>query len=233
MYGLSKEEKLKFIVKTSKEMGVTSNEYGDNTKISTMGAHNILTGSSKNPRVKNLNIMLEYLINLQQKKRVYNKDEVLSLVEEPSLDINKHIPKITKDRVVPFYNLEISGSNINNFDDAKEFIEFYIDYKPLNDCTAYLPYFGNSMYPMYTSGNTLAVQQITNFDIILWGEPHLIFTSPNANNYKTVKCIHKHNEESKIILRAINPKYEGDIIINKSDILSLYLVKGKIELNEL
>lgn len=89
------------------------------------------------------------------------------------------------------------------------------------------------MYPLYKSGNTLAVKLIKNHDIILWGEPHLVITNENANNYKTVKCIHQHPDAKKIILRAKNPDYSGDIVINKSDIISLYIVKGKIELNKL
>lgn len=231
MYGLTKEEKLDFIIETSKKMGITPYDYGQNTSISDLGARNILTGISKNPRTKNLNIMLEYLISIQEKRNPDTKQEISSLVSEPSQQ--QYYPRITKDRVVPFYNIEISGSFISNFDDAKEFIEFYIDYKPLNDCTAYLPYFGNSMSPMFSSGNTLAVKQITNFSVILWGEPHLIITNENANSYKTVKCIHQHNDPDKVILRAINPEYKGDIIVSITDILSLYLVKGKIELNDL
>lgn len=230
MFGLTKEEKLQFIIEKSEELGITSYEYGQNTEISDLGARNILTGESKNPRTKNLNVMLEYLQTKIVGSNLHNKHENLPFLKEPN---SKYLPIITNDRVVPFYNIEISGSFISSFDEAKEYIEFYIDYKPLNDCTAYLPYFGNSMAPMYTSGNTLAVKQINNFDIILWGEPHLIITNEEANNYKTVKCIHQHPDHSKIILRALNPDYAGDIVVEKKNILSLYIVKGKIELNEL
>lgn len=61
MYNLSKEEKLRFIIEKSKELGISPYEYGQNTDISDLGARNILTGESKNPRTKNLNIMLKYL----------------------------------------------------------------------------------------------------------------------------------------------------------------------------
>ena len=231
MYGLTKEQKLKFIIEKSEELGISSYEYGQNTEISDLGARNILTGESKNPRTKNLNIMLRYLENKVVGTELHNKSENSSLLAEPNNKI--YLPKITKDRVVPYYNIEISGSNFSSFTEAKEHIEFYIDYKPLNDCTAYLPYFGNSMSPMFSSGNTLAVKQIVNLNIILWGEPHLIITNADANSYKTVKFIHKHNDPDKVILRALNPEYSGDIMINKKDILSLFIVRGKIELNDL
>lgn len=61
MYDLTKEEKLDFIISKSKELGVTSYDYGKNTELSDLGARNILNGISKNPRTKNLNIMLKYL----------------------------------------------------------------------------------------------------------------------------------------------------------------------------
>lgn len=76
MYGLSDKEKLDFIIKTSKELGITANDFGENTKLSTMGAYNILNGISTNPRTKNLNIMLEFLE---------------SKVTGTALDINPHM----------------------------------------------------------------------------------------------------------------------------------------------
>ena len=87
MYGLTNEEKLKFIIKTSNELGVTAYEYGQNTKISELGARNILSGESKNPRTKNLNIMLQYL----ESKVVgtgYKEETVLKLVKEPDDEKN-------------------------------------------------------------------------------------------------------------------------------------------------
>lgn len=76
MYDLTKDEKLKFIIEKSEELGITSYEYGQNTSISDLGARNILTGESKNPRTKNLNIMLEYLM-----KKVTGTN--LALASEP------------------------------------------------------------------------------------------------------------------------------------------------------
>lgn len=61
MSDLTKEDKLDFIIKKSKELGITSYEYGQNTSLSDLGARNILTRVSTNPRTKNLNIMLDYL----------------------------------------------------------------------------------------------------------------------------------------------------------------------------
>lgn len=119
------------------------------------------------------------------------------------------------------------SNNINNTP------EFYVDFQPFNDCTAYLPIYGDSMYPHFSSGEIVAVKKVSNHDIILWGEAYLIITDTNANNMKTVKLLYPHEDEDKIILRASNPEYKGDTIIPKSSILNLYIVKGKITRKQL
>lgn len=63
MNQLKNEDVLKIIISKSKELGITAYEFGANTSISTMTAHNILSGDSINPRRKTLNIMLQYLEN--------------------------------------------------------------------------------------------------------------------------------------------------------------------------
>lgn len=61
MKELTVEEKLNYIIKKAEELNITAYEFGNNTEISTLGASNILNGTSKNPRMKNLNIMLQYI----------------------------------------------------------------------------------------------------------------------------------------------------------------------------
>lgn len=173
MYGLTKEQKLKFIRETSKKLGISSYDFGKNTLLSDLGARNILDGISKNPRTKNLNIMLDYLESIQTGTHLRGHPNFL---QDPPPD-SYHRPLKTKLELVPYYNIEIAGLNIKTLEEAQQHIEFYIDYKPLNDSTGYIPYFGQSMYPMFKSGNTLAVKRIFNFNIILWGEAYLIITN--------------------------------------------------------
>lgn len=96
-----------------------------------------------------------------------------------------------------------------------------------------MPVVGDSMYPKYASGEIIAVKQIFNLDVVQWGEAYLVITNGNANDLRTIKLLHPHDDESKIILRASNPNYKGDTVINKEDILSLFLIKGKITRNQL
>lgn len=130
--------------------------------------------------------------------------------------------------LVPFYNIDVNATIVNSLDDIKETPEFYVDFKPLNDCTAFLPIFGDSMYPRFTSGEIIAVKQINNPNIILWGEPYLIITDSDANNMRTLKLLYQHPDDHKVILRACNPDFAGDTVINKDNIINLFIVKGKV-----
>lgn len=135
---------------------------------------------------------------------------------------------------VPYYeDIQATGGIITSYEDYPETPSFYIDYEHFNDCTAYLPVTGDSMFPQYCSGEIVAIRRIFNFDVILWGEAYLVVTNGNANDLRTIKLIFPHEDQSKIILRACNPDYKGDTVINKEDILFLYIIKGKIKRNQL
>lgn len=139
----------------------------------------------------------------------------------------------TQGESVPFYNISISEIDFNDAGIWKESPEYYVNYRPFNDCNAYLPIYGDSMYPKYASGEIIAIKEVSNYDIIQWGEAYLVVTSEKANNMATVKLIFEHANERKLILRASNPNFKGDMIIQKSSIVKLYLVKGKITRNQL
>ena len=135
---------------------------------------------------------------------------------------------------VPYFeDISATGGIITSYCDFKETPTFYINYEHFNDCNAYVPVVGDSMHPQYCSGEIVAIKRILNFDILLWGEAYIVITNDNANNLRTLKFIHPHEQDSKVILRACNPEYKGDTVINKEDILCLFIVKGKIKRNQL
>lgn len=157
-------------------------------------------------------------------------DVLLGLEEElKDTPLKLNLPKSG----VPYYDIDVTATITESFNDVKESPEFYVDFRPFNDCTAYLPIFGDSMYPTFASGEIIAVKRIENKDVILWGEAHLIITNAMANNMKTVKLLFPHEDSEKIILRASNPNFKGDTVIPKESILNLYIVKGKITRKQL
>lgn len=135
---------------------------------------------------------------------------------------------------VPYYDdIEATGSILSINMGTPEIPTFYINYEHFNDCTAYVPVVGSSMHPYYCSGEIVAVKRIFNMSIIQWGEAYLVVTNDSANSLRTIKLVFPHKDENKIILRACNPEYIGDTTIDKKDILSMFIVKGKITRNQL
>lgn len=134
---------------------------------------------------------------------------------------------------VPFININPAEITHGKFDILREKPEYYVNFRPFNDCDAYLPVYGDSMYPKYASGEIIAIREVPNKDIIQWGEAYLIITNEFANNITTVKLLFEHHTMNKIVLRASNPNYKGDTILERSAIKKLFIVKGKITRNQL
>lgn len=140
-------------------------------------------------------------------------------------------PVISAGSGVPFYNVNLSETEVEDLVLMEDKPEYFVNYRPFNDCTAYLPVYGDSMYPKYASGDIIAVKEIKNLEVIQWGEAYMVITNENANHLKGIKILHEHPNRDKIILRSSNPNYKGDMVINRSDIVSLYIIKGKITRN--
>lgn len=134
---------------------------------------------------------------------------------------------------VPYFNVNLSDLSFDGFGMLKEAPEYYVNYRPFNDCDAYLPIYGDSMYPRYSSGEVIAVREIKNFNIIQWGEAYLVVADERANNITTVKLLFEHQNEEKIVLRSCNPNYVGDTVIDRDMIKRLFIVKGKVTRHQL
>src|SRR5690606_12340216 len=59
---------------------------------------------------------------------------------------------------VPFFDVNLTQLQAGLPDIFSESTpEYYVDYQPFNDCTAYLPVYGDSMYPRFVNGEIIAV----------------------------------------------------------------------------
>ena len=167
-----------------------------------------------------LDVSKDYLLLNESNEDIFNEDKP---------DYKKKIR--TKKNRVPVYEIDVTSSIVSSFSDIKEIPSFYMDYEPFNDCDAVVTNYGDSMYPDYKNGERLAVKKIVNFDVLNWGETYLVITDAEANDLKTVKRLHPHEDNDKIILRAGNPRYAGDTVIFKTNVLALFAVKGKVSQN--
>ena len=129
---------------------------------------------------------------------------------------------------VPFYNITATAHLSEVLDNNYVLPDYYVDYQPFNDCTAYVPVYGDSMLPRFSSGDVIALKQLNNLSLILWGEAYVVVTTEEANSLCTLKLVFAGSAAEEVILRSTNPEYTGDMLIHKRDIVSLFIVKGKI-----
>ncbi|WP_270399370.1 S24 family peptidase [Candidatus Alistipes pullistercoris] len=141
--------------------------------------------------------------------------------------------KITEKRGIPFYDINVTASIAESFNDIPEVSQYLISYPPLNDCCAAFPVYGESMEPDFFAGEVVLVKEITNVDSMLWGEPYLVITNANCDNLRTIKNVYLSEDRCKFILRATNPRFSGDTIIDRNDVLKIFLIKGKINRRQL
>lgn len=134
---------------------------------------------------------------------------------------------------VPFFNVNLTEMTFGGLQVFQDPPEYYVNYRPFNDCDAYLPIYGDSMSPKFTSGEIIIVKEIRNRDIIQWGEAYLVVTDEQANNITTVKLLFEHPNPEKIVLRSLNPEFKGDTVIQRGGIKRIFLVKGKVTRNHL
>ena len=100
----------------------------------------------------------------------------------------------------------------------------------LEECTLFPVVYGDSMLPDYAPGEILMCKQITNLDIIPFGEAYYLELKESANSLSFVKLVFD-KDASSFIVRSKNPEYKGDIVLQKNDIERLYIVMGKIKRN--
>lgn len=134
---------------------------------------------------------------------------------------------------IPFYNVDPTDVDLESLIVNEEVVEYYVNYKPFNDCSAYLPVFGDSMYPRYAAGEIVAVKAITNFNVLQWGEAYLVITDDFTNKIRSIKNVHEHPDSNKLVLRSSNPNFKGDTVIDKKNIKEMYIIKGKITRNSI
>lgn len=89
MYGLTKKQKLDFILKQIAELELTSYDIGKKTNLSISGIEKIINGTSKNPQEGTLNKILEFLENKVVGMNLGKQNEV----NEPSEEYKNNTPE--------------------------------------------------------------------------------------------------------------------------------------------
>ena len=103
-----------------------------------------------------------------------------------------------------------------------------IDVPNYGDCTDAVNIYGDSMFPMYQTGDVIILKEWFE-SFIIYGLAYLIVTKLGN---RMVKILRKSEDESKIICHSVNKDFD-DFEIKKSDILRLFVVKGRISKSDM
>ena len=135
-------------------------------------------------------------------------------------------PSFSGDRQrIPFYDMDVTAGIVEAYPDT-ETPAYSINFAPVNDCTAALPVYGESMEPGIRSGDIVFVRELHNRTTLQWGEIYLVVTDETCDNMRTIKRVYPHPDGQHYILRADNPTYKGDTIIPVASVLKIFFVKG-------
>lgn len=124
---------------------------------------------------------------------------------------------------IPFYNSGLLEFSLDA--DSKEHTPLYnIQIPSLSNCDFAATCVGNSMHPDIPSGSIVALKEV-NFNNILFGEIYFIVT----DSYSTIKYLRQvEGDDSKYRLVPKNTTEFDEVILDKSQIRRLFLVKGVI-----
>ena len=126
---------------------------------------------------------------------------------------------------VPFFDMDVTAGIVEAYPDT-EAPAYTINFAPVNDCTAALPVYGESMEPGIRSGDIVFVRELHNRTTLQWGEIYLVVTDETCDNMRTIKRVYPHPDGQHYVLRADNPTYKGDTVIPIASVLKIFIVKG-------
>lgn len=130
----------------------------------------------------------------------------------------------SKPNRIPFYCFDVMASVESEETLLNTKPTCYYELPGFADCLAAFPVYGDSMKPKILNGDVVVISEKVPEEKILWGETYLVVTDA----WRVIKTVHPGETEEFLVLRSINPNYEGDTAVNKSDIRGLYLIKGKV-----
>jgi len=131
-----------------------------------------------------------------------------------------------KDVQIPYYEANVRMGSGNNFGEQVKNASYFLSIPHFADCDIAVRVNGHSMYPKYCNGDIVVCKTIVDHSHISYGEPHIVVLA----DYSVLKYIHPHTtDKTMYILKSANEKFEP-MEIKRQDVLSVYLVRGKLEL---
>lgn len=134
-----------------------------------------------------------------------------------------------KERKIRYWpDVDATAGGVTLFDDSLSTRHIDLDIPEFRDCTDAVNLYGDSMFPLYKSGQIIILKEWQE-KYIDFGNVYLVITK---NGNRMVKYLRKGSDDTCVLCISENPAFDP-FEIDKSDILRLYIVKGGIVKNTL
>lgn len=207
-------ERLKQVIDNK---GITPYELSMRTAISQATLSRIIANVTTKPSLKTIDTLAKYL--------QINRDWLLT----GDGDMTNNMPAQRSSHSIRYWvDVDATAGGVTIFDDmiTKSYIDLSIP--EFRDCTDAVNLYGDSMAPLYKSGQIIILKEWTE-SFIDFGNVYLIVTK---SGNRMVKYLRKGTDRQHVLCVSENKDFDP-FEIEIGDILRLYLVKGSVQKNTL
>ena len=208
-----------------KEMGVRQVQFAERIGVDTsnlskyLNAHMPLSDSFLNRLVVNLGVSKQWLLDgtdLPFAKAV------------PRVEAPVAAPGTAVAIGTPVYDVDATAGVASGRSDlfASESIVGWVNLPNMSPDCRIVRVSGDSMAPVISDGDFIAVREVSNLSQIYWGQIYVI----QLDDFRVVKYVRRHSDPNMVVLRSENPNYD-DMDVLRTDIHELLLVQHILHLN--
>ena len=129
-----------------------------------------------------------------------------------------------KVRLIPVYDITaVAGPGFSFLENKEAIVDHIAIGMEFQDCNAAIRIYGDSMYPLYQSGDLILLKSLREKFYIQWGHVYLLITKED----RLLKHVHKGQTEDAYILKSHN-EYYHPFEIQKNDIRDIFEVHGYV-----
>ena len=166
------------------------------------------------------------VVNLGVSKQwlVHGTDVPFPRYQGPStIDCNgNHVQPLGNTGGAPVYDIDVTAGSANlSRMLTSEHVIGRLMIPGLNPELPIVKVSGNSMSPRINNGAYISIRHVNSNDPILWGQIYVVM----LEDYRMVKYVRRHSEDSKVVLHSENPNFD-DIVIKRSEIVGMFLVES-------
>ncbi|MDD2961517.1 MAG: XRE family transcriptional regulator [Muribaculaceae bacterium] len=204
-------QRIKYLIS---EKDITQNEFAGLVEINSSNLSKHLNG--KLPI--NESLLNRLVVNLG-----VSKDWLKSGVGDPYLSTT--LAPISKG--TPVYDIDVTAGPLTRtrmF--TSENMVGLIDIPSIPEDCRVVRVSGDSMCPIINNGDYIAIRELTNPQMIFWGQIYVIL----LDDYRMVKYVRKHDDPDLLILRSENNNYD-DIEVPRRDVRDMMMVHSVIHID--